>query len=165
VGHSNKASLNGLSNALVRSALLPGESLQDLAWMNLEVLLASGLRLRYPDNPAVWETPGQIRQNVESFRNEIEEAFTLLSEEYRVAIIQNRLYLSVFPEAGTNSPADAVQQAGILWRQLDEVSKSTFALALLMLRGSRPDTWPLVIAVILYALDPRPQDLPTHPWG
>lgn len=151
--------------ALLRSALLPGESAEELTWLTLEVLLASGLRLRQPGQSVGWQTSDQIRKTVEDFIDEIERALNSVPPDYRAMIMRDRVHPAVFPEAGTQSAEDAIRQADTLWQRLDPSSKKTFALALLMLLESRPSSWPLVLAVVLYAIHPRPQDLPTYPWG
>ena len=165
IAHSNQATLNRLSMALLRSALLPRESAEDLAWLTVEVLIASGLRLRRSDQQVGWQTPDQIRNTVEEFSDEIERAINSVDQNYRAMIMRDRVHPAVMDEAGTESAEDAISQADTLWQRLDSTSKGTFALALLMLLESRPSSWPLVLTVVLYSLHPRPRDLPTHPWG
>ena len=166
VAHSNQATLNGLSRALVRSVLLPGEREEQLAWQTFNVLLTSGLRLRSPRHGTTWETASQIREATTEFRTQIERTLdTPGNDARRQEIIRERLGTEMLPGAGVFSEAEAAWQAGQLWRELDDLSKSTFALALLMLRGARPASWPLAMAVTLYSLDPVPEELPEHPWG
>ena len=165
VANSGQAALNRLSVALLRSVLLPGESAEDLAWLTAEVLIASGLRLRQPDESAGWLTPDQIRQAVEDLIDAIEKALGSVDPGYRAMVMRDRVRPAVFRAAGTESAEDAIPQAAELWQRLDPASKRTFALALLMLLETRPGSWPLVLAVILYALHPSPQNLPAYPWG
>ena len=126
VAHSNQATLNGLSMALLRSALLPGESAEELTWLTLEVLLASGLRLRQPGQSVGWQTSDQIRKTVEDFIDEIERALNSVPPGYRAMIMRDRVHQAIFPEAGTQSAEDAIRQASTLWQRLDSSSKRTF---------------------------------------
>jgi hypothetical protein len=159
---SGQDSRNRLGAAVVREALLPGQSVEDLGGITLDILLVSGLRLR-PDPEAV-ETlsPPEIQERAEELRREIEKV-TRTPKLDRGRILDHRLPRDMLTQAGADSGLDAVRQAVELWRDLDETSKSTLAVALLMHRASYPRSWPTAFTVVRYALDPDTDRLPSLP--
>ena len=165
VVRSGQDSLNRLSDSLVREALLPGESREELGRITLDLLIFSGLRLRRTPGDVEPQSPGQTRESVAMLRRDIDGMAKIWFSEERGPLLDRRLPRDVLTVAGADSGADAVRQAVDLWGRLDEPSKSTLAAALLMHRASHPHSWPTAVTVIRYALDPDADDLPSQPWG
>jgi hypothetical protein len=158
---SGSATTNALATAVVRSALLPGESLEDLSLLSVGALVAAGVGLPpFPGGPDPMSGE-QVLGAAQDLRRGIEHFVEGPPSPTRIGIMADVLHPDLLPR-GIESPVDAVEQSTEVWENLDESSKLMLALGLLMLDRSRPETWPVEMVVFRAGLDPRPG---THtPW-